>query len=382
MSSASYIGKLDDASLAEVLQNLYLNRTSGILDLQKDKDQRRIFILNGEVRSAMSNVVGHKIGQFLLTRGTITAAQLEAALKDVSHGNRLGQKLVHLGHLSAQELDAALKDLVRTIIQEAMGWYSGLFRLSLKDSPVPQDITLEISTAALIFQGTVAYASPSFVQTRLPLHAVLKPSANIKEYFRQLALTPHQTYLLSQANGRLTVDQILSPAPGNVEENLVILYAFMVAGLLSAGGEEKPLSTKEFFERFQDRATGSMEPKAAPKKRRRIKWIRPKIIQAELSPEDIQKIRSKIKRTFENLAQLSHYDILDCPFRATQKEIHYAFMALCTFYDPDIADEQKAFSDLKGQMEAIYDRMEEAYLALVDVKKRAEYDRRWSRRGL
>jgi hypothetical protein len=379
MSSAVYIGKLDDVSVAEILRNLHGNRASGILDLQRDKEQRRIYLADGEVKTAMGNQSGHKLGQFLLAQGRIDAEALEAAVRDVMHGNRLGQKLVNMGKMSTDQLDEALRDLVRTIIQEAMGWFSGLFRFTFKDSPVPYDIALRMSTVSLIFQGTLSYASPTFVQTRLPLHAVLKPSPNIQDVFRDLSCTPYQTYLLTQVNGSRSVDDILSSASGNPDENLVILYAFTAAGLLTTGEQDKQLPAVEFFGRFQDRATGALAKPSGTKKRRRIKWIRPKVAQAALSADDVRKIRDKIQRTYSGLQRISYYEIMDCPPRATQREIHYAFMALCLYYDPDIADAMPEFTDLKGMMEAIYDRMEEAYLTLVDVRKRADYDRQWAR---
>lgn len=381
MPDDAFVGKLDDVSVAEILQNLHFNKASGMLDLQRDKDQRRVFFMGGEVKSAMSNVMGHKMGQYLVNQGVISGQQLETAIRDVAHGSRLGQKLVNLGFLTAEQLNDALQELVCSIITEAMGWFQGLYRVTLKDAPVPQDITLSISTASLIFQGTMKYTPAEAVRTRLPLHLPLRPTANLREFYAQLQINPHQAFLLTQASGALTAEQLLSAAPGNPEENLVTLYAFVAAGLLSAGPEEPPLPVKTFFERFQDRATGTV-PKPGGRKRRKIKWIKPKPIQVELSPDDVRKIRDKIMRVHASLASYTHYDLLECPQKATQKEIHYAFLALCQFYDPEVAGEDPRFSDLRDRMEAIYDRMEEAYLTLVEVKHRVEYDRLITRRGL
>jgi hypothetical protein len=378
-----FVGKLDDVSVAEILQNLHLNRASGMLDLQRDRDQRRVFFLGGEVKSAMSNVMGHKMGQYLISQGIISGQQLDAAIRDVAHGSRLGQKLVNLGFVTGERLNAALQDLVCSIVTEAMGWFQGMYRVTLKDAPVPQDITLNISTASLIFKGTLKYTPPAAVRARLPLHLPLRPTARLKQYYAELQINPHQAFLLTQASGALTAEQILAAAPGNPEENMVTLYAFVAAGLLSAGPEEPPLPVKAFFEGFQDRATGTIrKPGAASKKKRKIKWVKPKAIQAELGPEDVKKIREKILRTYQSLASMSYYDILDCPQKATQKEIHYAFMALAQFYDPEGAGVDPRFADLADKMEAIYDRMEEAYLCLVEVKNRQEYDRTLVRRGL
>ena len=382
MPDDAFVGKLDDVSVAEILQNIHLNGASGMLDLQRDKDQRRLFFMGGEVKSAMSNVMGHKMGQFLVSQGLVTGQQLDAAVRDVTHGSRLGQKVVNMGFITAEQLNRALQDLVCSIITEAMGWFQGLYRLTLKDAPVPQDITLNISTASLIFQGTLKYTPPSVVRTRLPLHLPLRATANLRQTYGQLQINPHQAFLLTQASGAASADQLLASAPGNPEENLVTLYAFVAAGLLSAGPEEPPLSVKAFFERFQDRAAGAVPRPGGAKKRRKIRWVKPKAIQAELSPDDIRKIRDKIQKVYASLAGMSHYDLLDCPQRATQKEIHYAFLALCQFYDPEVAGVDPRFADLAGAMEAIYDRMEEAYLTLVEVKNRAEYDRQMVRRGM
>ena len=383
MPDDSFVGKLDDVSVAEILQNLHLNKASGMLDLQRDKDQRRIFFLGGEVKSAMSNVMGHKMGQFLVNQGLITGQQLDTAIRDVAHGSRLGQKVVNLGFVTTEQLNAALQDLVCSIVTEAMGWFQGLYRLTLKDSPVPQDITLSISTCSLIFQGTMKYTPPSAVRTRLPLHHPLRPTANLRQFYGQLQINPHQAFLLTQASGALSAEQILAAAPGNPEENMVTLYAFVAAGLLSAGPEEPPLPVKSFFERFQDRASGTPgKPGQKPKRKRKIKWVKAKAIQVELSPEDIKKIREKIQKVYASLGGITHYELLECPERTTQKEIHYAFLALCQFYDPEVAGVDPRFADLVGQMEAIYDRMEEAYLTLVEVKNRVVYDRQMNRRGL
>jgi len=290
--------------------------------------------------------------------------------------------VVNMGFVTAERLNTALQDLVCSIITEAMGWFQGLYRVTLKEAPVPQDITLAISTASLIFQGTMKYTPPMAVRTRLPLHLPLRPTPNLRQFYAELQINPHQAFLLTQASGALTAEQILAAAPGNPDENMVALYAFVAAGLLAAGLEEPPLTVKAFFERYQDRATGTVPRPGGAKKRRKIKWVKAKPIQAELSPEDVKKIREKIKNVYASLSTMSHYDLLECPVRTTQKEIHYAFLSLCQFYDPEVAGVDPRFTDLVGHMEAIYERMEEAYLALVEVKNRAEYDRQLARRGL
>jgi hypothetical protein len=376
MIEKTYVGKLDDVSVLEILENLYQNKASGILDLQKEREQRRFFILSGDVCGAMSNSVAHKIGQYLLSKGIINNNQLQIALKDITHGTRLGQKLINLGFVDKNTFEKALGELMENIVFESLGWFTGLYRFTTKESPIPQDIIFRIPMPLIFFKGAFSYISSQFAQMRLPYHAILKPSPNISQLIQNLNLTPEQVFILGKCDGRNKVEEILNFASGKEEEILKFLYACKVSGLVLSSEEEKAEPLESFLGKYQDRATGTIPTGAPKKKRRKIKWLKPKLPEAKLSSEDVQKIREKIRKTYNNLSRMSYYELLECPMKATQKEIHYAFLALCQFYHPEIAEKEPAFSDLKPLMEAIYDKMEEAYLVLVDVKTRADYDRR------
>lgn len=376
MIEKTYVGKLDDVSVLELLENFYYNKASGILDLQKEREQRRIFVLFGEVCGAMSNNLSHKIGQFLVNKGWITSEQLQIALKDITHGSRTGQKLINLGFIEKEKFEKALQDLLESIILESLGWFNGLFRFTVKQSPLPQDVIIKIPMANIFFKGVMTYVSYNFAQMRLPLHAIIRTSPNISIVSREISFTPEQAFLLSKCDGKNKVEDILNLSGGKEEEALKFLYACKVSGLIISSEEEKLESLDSFLGKYQERATGTIPTGAPKKKYRKIKWLKPKLPEAKLSDEDIQKIREKIRSTYNRLSRINYYELLECPMKATQKEIHYAFLSLCQFYHPDIADKEPAFSDLKPQMEAIYEKMEEAYLVLVDVKTRAEYDRK------
>lgn len=376
MIEKTYVGKLDDVSVLELLENFYYNKASGVLDLQKEREQRRIFVLSGEVCGAMSNNVSHKIGQFLLSRGLIDEKKLQIALKDITHGSRIGQKLINLGFISKEDFENSLKQLLENIILEALGWFNGLFRFTTKQSPIPQDIITHISMHSIFFKGVMNYVSYQFAQMRLPIHAVLRTSPSVSLLSKEMPFSPDQVFLLSKCDGKNKVEDILNLSKGKEEETLKFLYACKVSGLIISSEEEKVEPLDSFLGKYQERATGAIPTGAPKKKYRKIKWLKPKLPEAKLSDEDIQKIREKIRNTYNRLSRINYYELLECPMKATQKEIHYAFLSLCQFYHPDIADKEPAFSDLKPQMEAIYEKMEEAYLVLVDVKTRAEYDRK------
>ncbi len=379
MIEKTYVGKLDDVSVLEILENAYFNKASGILDLQKEKDQRRFFILSGEINGAMSNSVAHKIGQYLISKGLINNNQLQIALKDLIHGTRIGQKLINLGFIEREIFEKSLIELNQNIIIESLGWFTGLYRFQTKDSPIPQDIALRIPMHTVFYKGVMLYTSIQFIQLRLPFHATLSQSKDIQFLIQDLNLSGEKIFILSKCDGKTSVEEILNLYKGKEEEVLKFLYSCKVSGLIKSSVEEKVEPLDSFLGKYQERATGTIPTGGPKKKYRKIKWLKPKLPEAKLTDEDIQKIRKKIIQTYNNLSRVSYYELLECPSKATQKEIHYAFLALCQFYHPEIAEKEPAFSDLKMQMEAIYEKMEEAYLTLVDVKSRADYDRRYYR---
>ena len=86
-------------------------------------------------------------------------------------------------------------------------------------------------------------------------------------------------------------------------------------------------------------------------------------------------MRKSIRQKYAMLSSNDHYRLLGLPYRATQKEVYYAFTTLCSLFHPDLAL-QEPFADMKEQLEAIFGRLEVAYETLIDVDKRQSYDRR------
>ena len=276
MPDDAFVGRLDDVSVAEILRTLHFNGTSGILDLQRNADQCRIFVMDGEVRAAMSTEAGHMMGQYLVNRGLVTGDQVETALQDTETGSRLGRTLVHLGFISVELLNSALHDLVYSITIESLAWDRGRFRFTLAPNPVPQEFALPIPTAWLLFQGLWMHTSPETAASRLPDGRSLRPTPLLRKHSAELQISPTQAYLLSLTLGGATVERILAAIPGDRGEILRDLHAFYAAGLLGAEGDAPVPSTAEFFGRYRQKAAGGAPAK--PKKRLRPKGPIPRAL--------------------------------------------------------------------------------------------------------
>lgn len=273
MPDGTFVGKINDTSVVELLRVLHDGGASGILDLQREWDQSRIFVMEGEIRAAMSTAVGHMMGQYLVNRGLITGDQLDTALEDSGHDSRLGRKLVRLGFISTELLNSSLHDLVYSITVETLAWNHGLFRLTLMPNPVPAEFALPIPTAWLLFQGIWMHTLPEVAAARLPAGLTLRPSPRLRQHSAELQISPTQAYLLSLTLGGATVEKILAAIPGDHGEILRDLYAFHAAGLLCSDQAPPAPTVEEFFTRLENLARGEAP---APKK----KILRPKVPKA------------------------------------------------------------------------------------------------------
>jgi len=97
---------------------------------------------------------------------------------------------------------------------------------------------------------------------------------------------------------------------------------------------------------------------------------------AKLNQRDIDMMRGSIQEKYAivNSRSYDYYTLLGLPYRTTQKEIYYSFTTLCMLCHPDLAHKEP-FSDLKRELETVFEALEEAYETLMDASKRGTYDR-------
>ena len=128
MAQGPYFGKLGEVGVAEILSVLFRNKATGTLDLQHEKDQRRLVLAGGEIRSARSNHMEQRIGYLLVKDGCITQEQLQQGLESKPSSVPLGQFFRQHEAITEEALNAALWHLVQAIIDNCFNWMEGIFR--------------------------------------------------------------------------------------------------------------------------------------------------------------------------------------------------------------------------------------------------------------
>jgi hypothetical protein len=126
----SFVGRLEDLRLGELLQVLSLFRKSGKLTISHG-DATGVFLLNsGKMYHAANGFSAPSVGEYLLSRKLISRETLDAALATqrlAPERKKLGAILVEMGAVSAETLDQVLRDQLQKIANEFMKWDSGFF---------------------------------------------------------------------------------------------------------------------------------------------------------------------------------------------------------------------------------------------------------------
>jgi len=90
-------GQISELPVPEVLQHLRLSQSTGILTLVSGGARKALYLKDGRVVFASSNLPNDRLGEILLREGKITVEEYEASIKAITKGKRQGKVLVEMG---------------------------------------------------------------------------------------------------------------------------------------------------------------------------------------------------------------------------------------------------------------------------------------------
>jgi two-component system OmpR family response regulator len=132
-------GSLAVTSLADVLQHLTDEQSTGTLALHQDNVVKAIFVQKGEIVFATSTLKADRLGEVLLRHGVISKSAHRATTKVMQEsGKREGETLVEMGILAPKALFEGLKLQVEEIIVSAFLWDRGHYRFI--EGPLPAHV--------------------------------------------------------------------------------------------------------------------------------------------------------------------------------------------------------------------------------------------------
>jgi CheY-like chemotaxis protein len=149
----SLLGRLEDLSLTDIVQIVYLSRRTGVLEIVDDRGRHTVMFRQGLVVNA-SSPEHPDLVTFLVARGSVPEAAAPGLRQMEESGIPLGTAAVDMNIITAADLAAAIHERVVSVVAPLLQSREGEFNFILSDHVGPIDV--EYDADAILKEGGFA----------------------------------------------------------------------------------------------------------------------------------------------------------------------------------------------------------------------------------
>ena len=221
-------------TLAEIFRDLYLGERTGVLELERDGEQKRIWFSRGLIHFAESNDAMEQLGKRLVQEKLVSAGAVDEATESLADASELGNALIHRDLISREPVQRTIRSIIDSTMRNVFQWEGGAARFHDRpDGDLACDTDI-LATFEVILQGifTMSDFGPIGEAMRgLDNHLRMRQPAPLP--VERLTLSPSHGYILSRVDGSSSTAAVLSILPQH-EEALALrfLFGLLVMGVL------------------------------------------------------------------------------------------------------------------------------------------------------
>jgi hypothetical protein len=236
-------GQLTQLPLPDILEHLRTSQATGILSLVSGGARKALYLKDGRVVFASSNLPNDRLGEILIRDGKITVEEYEASIRAIHSGKRQGKALVEMGALSPKDLWEGVQFQVKEIVYSIFQWDEGSFHFEESTLPEKERITVDLDVTELILVGIRRVDAAGAIQGRYPDGALVLERGNPPP---ENLLEPYEDHVLSLVDGEKSVVEICKESEIGDNETLKVLYAFLSTGIVKAKGRKVRALDQDF----------------------------------------------------------------------------------------------------------------------------------------
>jgi curved DNA-binding protein CbpA len=325
--------------IAYFLRDVSLNKKTGRLDFKFGEIQKYLFFQNGNLIFARTNVALEKIGEVMFRLGFISQEVHSKIEQYIEPRQNIGKVLVGLGIIKDQELEEGLMTQMKEITLSLFSYFEGEIRFQEQERFVDQSIQSRIGIPFLIEEGIRGMRfHPELkkaLENRVPVFL-----ARVHQHL----LTDAEKQLLGHINGKLDGSSLAALSGMSPEEFWKSLYLLYVLGIVDF--KEEGVKTAP---------EAPAEPPGGP-------------VQVQIW---------EILSWKDRLANQNYYQFFRVAKDASEEEIKKAYFQLARKCHPDRFGRNLS-SDIKKQIDDVFDLVTKAYRTLTDRAVRTDYDQKLS----
>jgi uncharacterized protein DUF4388 len=236
-------GLISELPVPDILQHLKLSQATGILTLVAGGARKALYLKDGRVVFASSNLPNDRLGEILLREGKITVEEYEASIKAITKGKRQGKVLVEMGALSPKDLWEGVQFQVKEIVYTVFQWDEGQFHFEESSLPEKERITVDLDIQDLILAGLRRVDAGGRIQSHYPEgDAVLERAVPDVP----AALEPYEVHVVKLVDGERSVLDICRESEIGDNETMKTLYALVSTGLCRVKGRKVHTLDQDF----------------------------------------------------------------------------------------------------------------------------------------
>jgi len=373
-STPLYSGSFTEVSLPKLLYHFIAAKVTGRLLVSNQVVKKELFLVNGKLVAAISNLKRDRLGQHLLRKGVISQDQLDDILDRASNRDeRLGEYLIQNKVVEPHELFVHLSDQLKEKVYEVFSWRVGSYAFYEGQEYKGSILPMNQNPWELISEGVrQGYELPEF-ETLFEqyLDYVLLKVENKTLHINQLDLHPLELKVFKAASSQRALRDILARDGGDEKKDKVIL------GTIYMGLELELLTFGEKYESVQDLPGDS----AAAAEWDLSMTADDSGLQAEgddllsmgiLATPPVSRQEQKLLEKLNKIKEQDFFERLGLERTASSSDVSRSFLDAARIYHPDQipGDIPDSTRDLYTQ---IFSLLNEAHQKLSDDKARSDY---------
>lgn len=170
-------GSLRDFGLADILQLIFFQRKTGVLNLEGKLDRIRLLFIDGHIVGAESKrrMEANRLGKVLAKKGLLKEGELQALFEEQNKSNlKLGNFLVRKGFVRKEDIQETLTGQIKETIIQIFNWKEGTYEFTPQAIPVDKDIPISIDTQHLLMEGLRIVDEWALIEGKITLDTVFR----------------------------------------------------------------------------------------------------------------------------------------------------------------------------------------------------------------
>ncbi|HYO90507.1 MAG TPA: DnaJ domain-containing protein [Pyrinomonadaceae bacterium] len=367
-------GQLHEHPLAELLREISAAGLSGALRSEHERFKTVVYLADGEVIYAASNLRQHRLSECLRRWRALSEEQLSALPADVSDID-LGASLIAAQTLSPESLAVLQAQQLTEVLRPALLWTEGTWEFDARVR-LARNVRASVEMRSLLLEAA-RRLPPEFVANRFSEQSEkLFPERNVPA---NLELLPTEAFVLSRIDAPLTLAEVIAVSTLPEMETMQAVYTLALGGLLMRERWPNAFST-EMLERARSVKAG---PKDAPRlsmsepQRKETSAAAAPPAAVEQEAEEVLELDSLFSRL---AVAADYYQVLGVRRSASVGEIKSAYHKLAKRFHPD-RFHRDADETLHARVGEAFAHIAQSYETLKEKQSRAAYDLKLSQQS-